>query len=117
MKSYIKYIKRQNRNVQDIHAVIFATIFTIIIASIYLQWRYHIFYPEYKEVIYVKGNSSLTKSKDESTSFDSRKEGGEIQKDFFKDIMEQKYTDNASNTIDLFMDGVYNVKSTIFNYR
>ena len=106
MRSYINYIKRQNKNVQDIHAVIFATTATIIIASIYLQWQYHIFYPEYREVIYVKGNSSLTPDSAKATpTHDPSLEGrGEIQKDFFKDIMDQKYTNHASNTIDLFMD-------------
>lgn len=112
MKSYIKYIKRQNHNVQDIHATIFATVATIIIASIYLQIKYHIFYPEYTEVIYIKEKPDLTpdSAKDNLTPGYSPKEKGESQKNFLKDFMGQKSGNNASNTIDLFINIINNAK-------
>ena len=108
MKSYIKYIKRQNHNVQDIHATIFATIATIIVASIYLQLKYHIFYPEYTEVIYIKEKPDLTPSP-------SPKERGEIRKNFLKEIMEQKSVNKTPNTIDLFMDIIDKTKANFID--
>lgn len=50
MKSYIKYLKRQNKHIQDIHAIFWSSIFTILVIIIVLQYRYNIFYPEYKRV-------------------------------------------------------------------
>lgn len=104
MKSYINYIKRQNKNVQDIHAVIFATTATIIIASIYLQWQYHIFYPEYTEVIYVKENRN-------TLPIPAVQSGGlDHNNNFLKDFMGQKSGNNTSNTIDLFINIINNAK-------
>ena len=50
MKSYIKYLKRQNKHIQDIHAIFWASVFTLLIIIVVLQYRYNIFYPEYKRV-------------------------------------------------------------------
>lgn len=50
MKSYINYLKRQNRYIQDIHAIVFATVLTSIIALIWLQYRYDVFTPQYKRI-------------------------------------------------------------------
>ncbi len=104
MKSYINYIKRQNHNVQDIHATIFATVATIIIASIYLQIKYHIFYPEYTEVIYVK------ESRDPLPAPAVQAAGLGRNNNFLKDFMGQKSENNASNTIDLFINIINNAK-------
>lgn len=50
MKSYIKYLKRQNKHIQDMHAIFWASIFTLIVIVAVLQYRYNIFYPEYKRL-------------------------------------------------------------------
>ena len=47
MKGYINYIRRQNKYIQDIHAVAFATIGTIIISLFWLQYHYNMFTPTY----------------------------------------------------------------------
>ncbi len=50
MKSYINYVKRQNKHVQDIHAMFFGGLVTVILTSIWLQYEYGIFYPQYKRL-------------------------------------------------------------------
>ena len=50
MKSYINYVKRQNKHVQDIHAMLFGGIITILLTCIWLQYEYGIFYPQYKRL-------------------------------------------------------------------
>ena len=59
MKSYINYVKRQHKHVQDIHAVVIATILTLIVAIVYLQYEYQIFYPEYKRIEEKKKDNSF----------------------------------------------------------
>ena len=50
MKNYINYLKRQNKYVQDIYAIAFATIGTLIVTIFWLQYHYHLFTPEYKRL-------------------------------------------------------------------
>lgn len=50
MKSYIHYLKRQNRYVQDMYAIAFATVGTLIASIFWLQYHYHLFTPEYKRL-------------------------------------------------------------------
>ena len=50
MKSYINYVKRQNKHVQDIHALLFGGVITIALTSIWLQYEYGVFYPQYKRL-------------------------------------------------------------------
>ena len=66
MKSYINYLKRQNRYIQDIHAIVFATALTSIIALIWLQYRYDVFTPQYKRIQIT--NTKNTNQSDTTTS-------------------------------------------------
>ena len=63
MKSYINYLKRQNRYIQDIHAIVFATALTSIIALIWLQYRYDVFTPQYKRIQITKTNTYIDKNR------------------------------------------------------
>ena len=67
MKSYINYVKRQNKHVQDIHAMLFGGIITILLTCIWLQYEYGVFYPQYKRL---PDNISTTQVSD-STSTNS----------------------------------------------
>lgn len=50
MKSYINYVKRQNKQIRDMHIIFWSGILTIIFALIYLQLAYDIFTPSYKRI-------------------------------------------------------------------